>query len=84
MACGTPVVGFDAGGIPDMVRPGVTGLLAPAGDVVALRECIERVLREPGERRFMAMQCRQVVENEFGLRLQAERYLDLYKSMLSG
>ena len=29
LACGTPVVGFNTGGIPDMVRPGITGYLAP-------------------------------------------------------
>src|SRR5690606_19576207 len=32
MACGTPVIGFETGGIPDMVRPGDTGLLVPVGD----------------------------------------------------
>ena len=31
MACGTPIVGFDTGGIPDYVRPGVSGVLAQAG-----------------------------------------------------
>jgi glycosyltransferase involved in cell wall biosynthesis len=33
MACGTPTIAFEVGGIPDTVRPGVTGLLAPAEDV---------------------------------------------------
>ena len=34
LACGTPVAGFASGGIVDMVRPGVTGTLAPTGDVL--------------------------------------------------
>ena len=40
MSCGVPVVGFDVGGIPELVRPGVTGLLAPAGDADALGNAI--------------------------------------------
>src|SRR6266478_660076 len=36
MACGTPVVAFAAGGIPEAVRPGVTGLLAQTGGYVQL------------------------------------------------
>ena len=47
MACGTPVVGFDTGGIPDMVRPGVTGYLAPVGDAAALAEQIHAALHGP-------------------------------------
>ena len=47
MACGTPVVGFASGGIPDMVRPGHTGHLAPTGDTAALRDAIVKLLRDP-------------------------------------
>ena len=40
MACGVPVVSFDSGGTPDMVRPGLTGQLVPALDVGALGDTI--------------------------------------------
>ena len=33
MSCGTPVVGFDVGGVPDVVRHGENGFLARAGNV---------------------------------------------------
>ena len=81
MACGTPVVGFDAGGIPDMVRPGVTGQLAPVGDAAALAVAIESVLSDPA-RAAMGERCRQVAVDEYGLRLQATRYHDLYRTLI--
>ena len=46
MACGTPVVGFASGGIVDMVRPGISGYLAPTGDAGALRDAVLRALRD--------------------------------------
>ncbi len=78
MACGTPVVGFATGGIPDMVRPGLTGLLAPAGDVKALRDCIARILSDPGEKEALSRNCRRVVLEEYTLRLQVERFVQVY------
>lgn len=81
MACGTPVAAFDAGGIPDMVRPGVTGMLAPKGDAPELRRCIARLLQESAEVRGMSTACREVVLQEYDLRMQAARYMELYQSM---
>jgi glycosyltransferase involved in cell wall biosynthesis len=81
MACGTPVVGFDVGGIPDMVRPGVTGELAPVGDAGALAGRIAEVLLNPVRWRQNAGTCRGVAVDEYGLRLQAERYLKLYRTL---
>jgi glycosyltransferase involved in cell wall biosynthesis len=82
MACGTPVVGFDVGGIPDLVRPGVTGLLAPVGDVPALRAAVRQVLVNPTLRAAMSSNCRRLAAEEFALEVQARRYADLYRRML--
>ena len=82
MACGTPVVGFDVGGIPDMVRPGITGELAPAGDVARLSQVIYALLETPEKRHELAANCRRIAEEEYALDLQAHRYMALYKQML--
>jgi len=82
MACGTPVVGFDTGGIPDMVRSGETGWLAEVGNVRALREAIEQALSDDARRERMGKRCREVVEEEYTLEVQARRYRDLYADLI--
>ena len=82
MACGTPVIGFDTGGIPDMVRPGETGWLAETGSVRELRQAIETALENDAKREQMAGRCRQVVENEYTIEHQAQQYTTLYTSVL--
>jgi glycosyltransferase involved in cell wall biosynthesis len=47
LACGLCVVTTSAGGLPDLVRDGETGLLAPADDPEALATAVRRVLAEP-------------------------------------
>lgn len=79
MACGTPAIGFAAGGIPEMIRPGETGWLVPPGDVAGLREAILSALSDDAGRAAMGKASRDRVEREHGLRRQAERYLDLYR-----
>ena len=82
MACGTPVVGFDTGGIPDMVRPGITGYLAPVGDVAALAEQIGKVLRDPSKAREMGGNCRRIVVEEYSMDVQARAYARYYEEIL--
>lgn len=41
--CGTPIIGFDVGGVPEVVIEGVTGLLAKKADAYSLAECIKRI-----------------------------------------
>ena len=84
LACGTPIVGFAVGGIPEIVRTGSTGLLVPAQDVAALRATIRNLLRDPARRAQMAADCRRIAVEEYTLERQVQRYLELYQAALSG
>ncbi|NJP06847.1 MAG: glycosyltransferase [Chloroflexaceae bacterium] len=81
LACGTPVVGFHVGGIAEMVRPGQTGLLVPAGDSAGLRAAIMTLLDHPEARASMSQQCRQIALHEYTLEVQARRYYALYQQL---
>jgi len=83
MACGTPVVGFAVGGIPDMIRHGTTGLLVPPGDVGGLQLAITELLSSPARRRDMSFSCREVALAEYSLELQAQRYSKLYQTLVA-
>jgi 1,2-diacylglycerol 3-alpha-glucosyltransferase len=61
MAAGLPVVAADAAALPELVRDGVNGYLAPAGDATAFATAIARVLAAPGQARTMGAASRQLV-----------------------
>jgi len=82
MACGTPVIAFDVGGIPDMIRQGETGLLAPPEDVRALREAIVAVLTDEQFRARLSAHCRRVAVAEYDIEVQARRYAALYETLI--
>jgi glycosyltransferase involved in cell wall biosynthesis/O-antigen/teichoic acid export membrane protein len=56
---GTPAVGYDAPGIRDAIRPGRTGLLAPAGDPRALGELAVQMLADAGRYEEMRRESRR-------------------------
>jgi len=82
LACGVPVVGSAVGGIREIVRDGVTGLLVPPDDAAALASATEELLRDVARRARMGAACRQLVLAEYSLDLQARRYADLYAQIL--
>lgn len=82
MACGTPVVAFDIGGMPDMVREDISGWLVAPFDTGMLAKTIRRGLSDPSHLQELSRQCRRISEREFGLQIQAGRYRALYQSLL--
>ncbi len=80
LACGTPTVAFATGGIPDIIRTGVEGKLVAPGNVDELRRAISELLRNDDQRTLLALNARKRAVQEYKLQVQAQRYLELYKS----
>ena len=83
MACGTPVVGFDVGGIPEMVKRGETGLLAQRGNVPDLARAIECLIKDERLSSRMGIQAREQVVVNFSRDKQVRQYLELYSRLLA-
>lgn len=82
LACGTPVVAFECGGLPDMVLPGRTGWLANEMTPDSLAEALDSAVKM-GTRDGMRARCREFAENNFEPKRQAKQYLDLFEEMVS-
>lgn len=82
MACGTPMVSFKVGGVPDLVRPGITGYLAEPENVEDFRDGIVQLLEDEPLRSYMSQQCREIAVKEYSLELYVQRYVELYRQLL--
>ena len=82
MACGTPVVAFRTGGLPEIVNDGVNGWLADAFEPEHLAECIAAVVFHPENQRAMAQQARQQAEDRWHPKRIAALYASAYDETL--
>jgi len=56
MACGTPVVASQVGGLAFLVQDGITGYVVPGGDAEALAKTLEKLMRDPALRERLGKQ----------------------------
>ena len=82
MSCGTPTVAFKIGGVPDLVRDGITGYLATPEDTEDFCRGIVRLLEDEALCHKMSQNCRAIAIDEYSLELQAQRYTRVYKELL--
>ncbi|MBT8351462.1 MAG: glycosyltransferase, partial [Deltaproteobacteria bacterium] len=83
MACGIPVVGFDIGGIPDMVDHKKNGYLVKPKNIGGLIEGIDWVISSSESGTNFSERCREKVEKEYSLEVQAKSYYELYKGIVN-
>lgn len=79
IACGTPCVAFDRGGVTDVVRHGETGYQAAFGDIDGLARGIAEVLASPDG---FSARCRAFAERELALERQVRDYVRLYEDLV--
>jgi glycosyltransferase involved in cell wall biosynthesis len=77
-----PVVAADAGGVPEIVRSGVNGILVPPRNLGAIADAVVKVLNDPGMARSMGVAGRRIVEEEFSTAAMAEGNLRVYREVL--
>lgn len=83
LACGTPVVATDVGGIPEQITTGETGYLTRAGDADALANATLTLLKRPDIWRFCAEHAATHAAEYFSLQRMTEEYLRWGAELLS-
>lgn len=83
-AVGRPVVASRSGGIPEVVRDGVNGLLVAPGDDAGLAAALVALLSDTSAAREMGRAGRTRVVRDFDLRSQAAKVAEIYRRVWSG
>ena len=74
-----PVVASAVGGLPEIVHPGETGWLAPAGDVVGFADHLAWIWANPGQAAQIAEQARRYADRHFMLPQKMAETLGAYQ-----
>jgi glycosyltransferase involved in cell wall biosynthesis len=81
LACGTPVVAFTTGGIPDMVQHEQNGYLAEYRSSKSLADGMEWVISHP-DRTVLQQSARQTVMTKYAEPVIAQKHVQLYQQLL--
>ena len=81
-ACGTPVVAFDVGGVPETVRHGITGYLAKRESYEDLSSGIIQLLDDKARLNQIKENCRDIAVKEYSMDLYIKRHVKLYQDVI--
>jgi glycosyltransferase involved in cell wall biosynthesis len=83
LSCGRPVIAFDTGPLPDLVRHGENGLLAPLGDARRMGELAADLAADPALARRMGLAARQTALARYDASAMNAAYMDLYREAMA-
>jgi D-inositol-3-phosphate glycosyltransferase len=81
MACGTPVVASQVGGLAFLVQDGVTGFTVPTSDPIALAERLTALINDSGLRQRMGAEA-AAFARDYGWDVIAKQVVELYEEVL--
>jgi glycosyltransferase involved in cell wall biosynthesis len=76
LACGTPVIGYQHGSVPEVIVDGVTGFV-----VKGLQEAVDAVKQTHS---ISPNRCRQEIEKRFSVERMCKEYVDIYEKLVAG
>jgi glycosyltransferase involved in cell wall biosynthesis len=82
MTVGRTVIATPVGGVPEVVRDGVNGLLVPARDPKALAEAIERLATDAKLRRRLEIEARETVRRDYSIERMVQETQRLYLELI--
>jgi glycosyltransferase involved in cell wall biosynthesis len=83
LACGTPVLAFAVGGIPEMVVPSKTGFLVARLSSESLAETLASALADPEQLREMRERCRQHAEEIWNPGKLMRQFAELARELMA-
>lgn len=84
MALGRALVATNTGGTPEAIEDGVSGILVPPNDPVAMAAGIERLLEQPAERRRLGLAAQEKIRREFLIQGNVEATERVYDALFEG
>lgn len=81
MACGTPCVAFEIGGMPDMIKHKANGYLAAPFDVDDLASGIQWTVEDQDLWKRLSNNCIRKAQTEYDISFIAGQYMDLYDQL---
>ena len=80
MACGTPVIGSNVGGIPDVIKDGFNGFLVPEKSHDELAKKIIQLLSDKELENKFIQNGLKTVKNNFSWGIVSDKFINLFKS----
>ncbi|MFP4063797.1 MAG: glycosyltransferase [Halochromatium sp.] len=82
-AAGVAIVASRVGGIPEAVEEGVTGVLVPPGDALALEQALRALLADPAWRERLGQAGAERIRRDFSVDAMVEGNLRVYQELLA-
>lgn len=82
MAQSRAVIVSDAGGLPELVRHNIDGLVVPAGDAQALAQALTRLMGDAELRKRLGGSAKERIKNDFSIVKTVNRVFTLYQELM--
>jgi len=83
MAAGLPVIVTRTGAAPDVIQDGVNGILVDAGSADQIRDAVKTIISDEALARRLGASARRTIEENYSIKIVAEKYMELYRGLVS-